>query len=170
MPRNSKFDNEEEWFLFRDGKYHFYYVSNKGRVKYKYKKSKIERIATVSLNNGKATIRVNRNHIQLKNLVAKICMSREYNKVKNPVVINIDGNPLNCDVSNLKIISQKEHRNTYTQKNYKKCFLYENGVKVKTFNSIRQASKELFYGASSISNHFKHGRPAVLPFDLRLED
>ena len=42
MPRNSKFDNEEEWFLFREGKYHYYYVSNKGRVKYKYKKSKIE--------------------------------------------------------------------------------------------------------------------------------
>lgn len=170
MPRIPKFDNEEEWCLFFEGKRYSYYVSNKGRVKYKNKSGKKERFAKMCLMDGKATIRVNRKHVQLKNLVAKNWMSREYKKIKNPVVVNVDGDPLNCDVNNLKIITQKEHRNTYKQGKDVRCSLYENGVKVKTFASIRQASKELFYDAGCISSHFKNGRPATLPFDLRLEN
>lgn len=159
----------EKWQLFREGKYHYYYVSDKGRVKYKHKSTKNETYAKVSLKNGKAVIRVNKNFVQLKNLVAKNFSSRKYKSAANPIVVNIDGDPFNCDIDNLKIMSLKEFRNTFSQNKDKPCVLYENGKLVKTFKSIREAGKILYYDPGNISAHFNKGVPKTLPFDLRLE-
>lgn len=161
--------NLENWQLFCESQKNYYYVSDKGRVKYKQKSTKNEVFAKIALVDGKATIRVNKKHVLLKNLVAKNFASREYKKTINPVVINVDGNPYNCNIENLKIMSLKEFRNTFSQNKDKPCSLYKNGKLVKTFKSIREAGKNLYYDPGDISAHFNKGVPKTLPFDLRLE-
>lgn len=158
----------ENWQLFYESKKNYYYVSDKGRVKYKNKNTKRDAYLKVIIRDNKAVVRVNQKFVQVKNLVAKNFVSREYYKIENPVVINIDGDPYNCSIENLQLLPWKEFRKTYTQKRYLSCVLYENGIPTKTFRSLREAGKELFYNAGDISTHFTKGVPKKLPFDLRL--
>ena len=108
--------------------------------------------------------------VQLKNLVAKHFKENEYNSTKNPIVMLIDSNPFNCNVNNLKIVSQAERYKTRKSKNSIKCALYENGKKVKVFNSLREAGHVLYYDYRDLSKYFAgETYPKYLPFDLRLE-
>lgn len=160
--------NLENWQLFCESQKNYYYVSDKGRVKYKNKNTKKDAYSKVILKDNKAVVRVNQKFVQVKNLVAKNFLSRQYFKTENPVVINIDGDPYNCSLENLQLMPWNEFRKTYTQRKCLSCVLYKNGVPVKTFKSLREAGKELFYNAGDISTHFAKGVPKTLPFDLRL--
>lgn len=163
---------EEVWQLFQEGEYNLYYVSDEGRVMYKRKSTGKESMAKISLDShGVAVVRVQGKPVQVKNLVAKYFIP-EYEKTRYPQVFVKDDNPYNCAVSNLRLSSASEER----QKEKKgrgriKCALWENGKKVKTYNSIREASRDLYYGYGDISHYFKdskHKRYKSLPFDLRV--
>lgn len=161
---------EEIWHMFKEGEKLVYYVSDQGRVKYKNKATGKESIAKMYVDKqGVAIVRVQKKQVQVKNLVAKH-FSREYNEmvktVKRPVVRVKDGNPLNCNVNNLEFFTNRQLKEVPSY--WRKCALYENGERVKTYNSVREAARDLYYNHSDIAHYFdKKAHYKSLPFDLR---
>lgn len=162
---------EEKWKQFHEGTKLVYFVSNKGRVKYKRKDTGNEYPSKMVLNkDGVAVVRVQQKQVQVKNLVAKH-FSREYAEmlktVKQPYVGVIDGNPMNCDVSNLEVYSNPKYAKV--AKRWKPCALYENGKKVKTYRSLKDAGKDLYYNYQDLAHYFSgDGYIKTIPYDLRL--
>lgn len=86
------------YYIFEDGKVEYYgrFFDTKELIPFLYK--------------GNLAVRFNeKNHI-IKNLVAKYFID---DCLKGKKVINIDGNPYNCHVSNLKILEVKKQKVTF---------------------------------------------------------
>lgn len=85
------------YYIFEDGKVEYYgrFFDTKELIPFIYKGNLIVRFA-------------DKNHI-IKNLVAKYFID---DCLKGKKVINIDGNPYNCHVSNLKILEVKKQKVT----------------------------------------------------------
>jgi hypothetical protein len=89
------------------------------------------------------------------------------NPMNKPEVDHIDKNILNNDVSNLRWVTRKENlEHSYTTmspvRNFRRCTLFYNGVKVKDFQSIneccRYAATELGMSFSSLNKYRKVGK------------
>ena len=168
---NSNDDDEEIWRLFDEGKKCAYYVSDQGRVKRK-RKCDDKEFAVEPWVNGRneAIVTTNGKTRQLKNLVAKYFLPEyeEMMKETTKPLVRVKGkDPTNCTANNLVVYRQPKTTRKSKQR-WRKCALYEDGVKVKEYSSAKEAAEDLVYDRSDICKYFngvKHVKS--LPFDLR---
>ena len=169
--RKREVPEEELWSLFDEGKKYLYYVSDKGRVKYKNKKTEEEKLMKSQVNERKeASIRANNKTRLVKNLVAKH-FSPEYAEIERngnrPYVRTKGKDPRNCALDNLEVYQSAKVTRKVKQR-WRKCALYENGKKVKEYKSVKEAADDLYYDRSCICKYFNGAKYVKsLPFDLR---
>ena len=95
-----------EWERCASGKVFDYYVGDNGSFFRRAKGNKVEQPVAVYIKSGHATVKINRREQRVKNLVARHHMrGHRY----GTYVECIDGNPLNCNVNNLRMYSKNEH-------------------------------------------------------------
>lgn len=132
-----------------------YYVSSLGRIRHKEKNNLLK----PSITCGYYKIRLSNNGLvkdyMIHQLVYQI-FKGNYNKSKY-IVDHIDGNKLNNDINNLRLLTNSENANaalyeTKTNSSAKKVAQYtKDGEFIKEFASARLAAKELNLDSSTIS-------------------
>lgn len=97
------------------------------------------------LKDGKATVKINGKEYILKHLVAKHFKKRH----DDDNVINIDGNPFNCSVDNLKVISKRDlgFQTGYMSRSRE---VIANGIK---YRSVRECAKALFVSYQTLFDY-----------------
>ena len=147
--------NTEEYYrLFDESKNKLWYISNRGNVISKFKNTGEEhRIALGFDARGNVSFRANRKTHTLKNIVAKYFLKGWEPKCS---VSLIDSNqPVTAD--NLKITSKKERfRKLQHDRNCIKVELLENEKPIKTWNSITECAKEMYYDPSTLAKLLKN--------------
>lgn len=132
-----------------------YYVSSLGRIRHKEKNNLLK----PSITCGYYKIRLSNNGLvkdyMIHQLVYQI-FKGDYDKSKY-IVDHIDGNKLNNDINNLRLLTNSENANaalyeTKTNSSAKKVAQYtKDGEFIKEFASARLAAKELNLDSSTIS-------------------
>ena len=132
-----------------------YYVSSLGRIRHKEKNNLLK----PSITCGYYKVRLSNNGLvkdyMIHQLVYQI-FKGNYDKSKY-VIDHIDGNKLNNDINNLRLLTNSENANaalyeTKTNTNAKKVAQYtKDGEFIKEFASARLAAKELNLDSSTIS-------------------
>jgi len=140
----------EQWKEYKN-----YLVSNKGRVRHKFKNNLLK----PSLTCGYYKVRLSENglveDIMIHHLVYKL-FKGDYDKDKY-IIDHIDGNKLNNDINNLRLLTLSENVNaalyeTKTNSNAKQVEQYSlDGELLNTYPSVRIAAKQLNLDASTIS-------------------
>jgi len=140
----------EQWKEYKN-----YLVSNKGRVRHKFKNNLLK----PSLTCGYYKVRLSENglveDIMIHYLVYKL-FKGDYDKDKY-IIDHIDGNKLNNDINNLRLLTLSENVNaalyeTKTNSNAKQVEQYSfDGELLNTYPSVRIAAKQLNLDASTIS-------------------
>ena len=140
----------EIWKEFKN-----YYVSSLGRIRNKAKNNLLK----PSLACGYYKVRLSDNGLvndyMIHQLVYKL-FKGDYDK-NNFIIDHIDGNKLNNDINNLRLLTNSENAHaafyeTKTNSSAKKVAQYDlNGNFIKSFPSARVASKELNLDSSTIS-------------------
>lgn len=143
----------EKWKIILD--FPNYRISNQGRVH----NIKTNRILQPSLNCGYYKVRLSQNgnikDFLIHHLVFKYFIEENYSKDK--VIDHIDGNKLNNNVNNLRLLSRKENAlmayyNTKTNSNIKPVIQYDKNMNViNEFPSARAAARILNLDSSTIS-------------------
>lgn len=148
-------DETEIWIPIKE--YEDYLISDRGRVRsLKWNK---DILLKPSLANGYYKVVLSKNNKQKDFLIAYLVY---FNFVENANIIDgfvidhIDGNKLNNELVNLRYISRSENviASLYEQNSYsslRKVACYKEGILVKTFNSCKEAGRELKLDPSSIS-------------------
>jgi predicted RNA-binding protein with PIN domain len=144
--------DNEEWkeIIINNEKIEGYYVSNLGRFK---NKKNVVMCDYKPHHSGYIYVRVNINKYALHRLVAQTFINNLENK---PFVNHIDGIKTNNSVYNLEWVTCSEnnlhnHKIGLTKGNKRKIIQYDSEMnEIKTFNAIKDASKELNISYSSI--------------------
>ena len=132
-----------------------YYVSSLGRIRHKIKNNLLQ----PSITCGYYKVRLSNNGLtkdyMIHQLVYKL-FNGDYDKNKF-IIDHIDGNKLNNDINNLRLLTNSENANaalyeTKTNSSAKKVAQYDlKGNFIQSFPSARIASKELNLDSSTIS-------------------
>lgn len=141
---------DEQWREYKN-----YLVSNKGRIRHKEKNNLLK----PSLTCGYYKVRLSKNglveDVMIHHLVYKL-FNGEYD-VNKYVIDHIDGNKLNNDINNLRLLTWSENVNaalyeTKTNSSAKQVEQYSlDGELLNTYPSARIAAKQLNLDASTIS-------------------
>lgn len=141
---------DEQWKEYKN-----YLVSNKGRIRHKEKNNLLK----PSLACGYYKVRLSKNglveDVMIHHLVYKL-FNGEYDANKY-VIDHIDGNKLNNDINNLRLLTRSENVNaalyeTKTNSSAKQVEQYSlDGELLNTYPSVRIAAKQLNLDASTIS-------------------
>lgn len=141
---------DEQWKEYKN-----YLVSNKGRIRHKEKNNLLK----PSLACGYYKVRLSKNglveDVMIHHLVYKL-FNGEYDANKY-VIDHIDGNKLNNDINNLRLLTRSENVNaalyeTKTNSSAKQVGQYSlDGELLNTYPSVRIAAKQLNLDASTIS-------------------
>lgn len=142
---------DEEWKEFNN-----YLVSSKGRIRHKIKNN----ILKPSITSGYYKVRLSNNGLVsdwlVHQLVYKVFKEQDYDS-KTQVIDHIDGNKLNNDINNLRILSNSENAlaalyTTKTNSSSKPVAQYnKEGKLLNTFLSAREAARVLNLDSSTIS-------------------
>ena len=150
------------WHLIKEtnsGK--LYYIHTSGHVAVRYKNGK-EKLLTSYFHKKYAMVKIQDKAYKLKNLVAMEVFP-QYRKGMN--VINIDGNPLNCDFYNLKLISKSELGKLTGGLSRSQ----EIQIGKASFPSVRQASKSLFVSHQTLLDFLKTGKSKTIDLNLKIK-
>jgi hypothetical protein len=151
------------WSRICVGKQYIYSVREDGKVMRCDSSYHSERYVAVYLKHGHATVKINNREHRLKNLVAKHFLS---GWVFGSPVECIDGNPLNCNVRNLRIYSKKEHGIKNGWKSRSQPVII-NGVE---YRSIREGAKAIYTSYQTISDYINGNvkKSCLDGYDIRL--
>ena len=155
---------KEESNLFLESNYRLWYVTNYGNVYSVYKSTrKIKYIKKRKDSHGELIVHVNGKNFQIKTLVAKY-FSRKW---KDGCFVKVlDGNKENLKIDNLDIIDRKSYFKKLQNKRVcKPVGLFENGKLLKSWNSIGDCAKDLFYDKSNLAKVLRENIP--FEYDIR---
>ena len=136
------------WNRICSGKIFDYYVGDDGSLFRRAKGNGVEQSVAVYLKGGHATVKVYGREYRVKNLVARFHIrGHRY----GDYVECIDGNPLNCDVRNLRLYTHSEHGKRTGWKSSSQ------GVSVDgiQYRSIRQAAKSLYVSHQTLYDYMR---------------
>ena len=151
--------------LVKETKYGTRYYINSHGYAYSIQKCGKKTILKPTVEKGTyLTVRIARKSFSLAKLVAKNFIP-EYEEGMS--IVHNDGDFRNNDYRNISLMSRSDfYINMSVQKNKKKIGLFEDGELVREFESIAQASRELFIDRGTIRNYV-NGRTKNVVFDLR---
>ena len=143
MSRVSRFEKIDESKLF------LYFACSDGYILRVLKSNYHEEKVAIYQHKGRVCCKVNQKTIAVKKLIAKAFI---YNYRNGDIIENIDGNPFNCALDNLRIITKRELgiRTGGRGNNIPVMVTAPNGKKAE-YPSIRSAAQALFVSHQTLN-------------------
>lgn len=140
----------EQYKEIARGKLFIYYACSRGFVLRVLKSTYDEQKVKVWYRRGAAYVKINQKNIPLKKVIAAAFL-KDYKK--GIIVETVNGNPFDCRVENLQLISKQEHgkRTGGRGNNTPVRVIFPNGQE-RDFPSMRSAAKALFVSYQTVIN------------------
>ena len=144
----------DETRQFYHGERADYCVYADGRVTRTWKKSMVEELVKVYMNQGKARVKCGQKEFVLKHVVAAAFLP-EYRKGAS--VVCVDGDELNCSVDNLCVMSARQlgRLTGHKSKSHAVTVKDLSTGKVERYRSVKEAAKSLYCSFQTVLDYME---------------